>query len=338
MKRLTSEQMRRMSRATLEKTSAIGLAHAEQNAPLIERTIADLRREARSAGARPAVVVSAGPSLHRTGSIARIMASGFRGHVVCVDGSLAHCLRQGLVPDYVVTVDPHCAHRMVRWFGDPRLEERPADDYFRRQDLDVALNRDEKRRNEETIALVDRYGPRIKAVIATSANPEVAQRCLDAGMSLYWWNPLYDDFQDPDGLSRRVYGLNKVPCMVTGGNVGASAWVLAHAVLQAPDVVVVGMDNGYPPGTSAYNTQYYEYLQEAFPDDPEQGLLDIYNPHLDEVWRTDPAYCWYNDVFLEMARVADCRTHNCTEGGILFGPGIDFVPLEEGLRRCVNVD
>ena len=48
-----------------------------------------------------------------------------------------YCLRNGVVPDLVVTVDPH-AQRMIRWFGQPDLTdaELAEDDYFRRQDLD----------------------------------------------------------------------------------------------------------------------------------------------------------------------------------------------------------
>ena len=33
-----------------------------------------------------------------------------------------------------------------------------------------------------------------------------------------------------------------------------------------------------------------------------------------------------------MAREADCETFNCTEGGILFGPGVTVTPLERFLH------
>ena len=46
---------------------------------------------------------------------------------------------------------------------------------------------------------------------------------------------------------------------------------------------------------------------------------------------TDPAYLWYCQSFLELAKDADCETYNCTEGGILFGDNIKFVPLAEFL-------
>ena len=48
-----------------------------------------------------------------------------------------------------------------------------------------------------------------------------------------------------------------------------------------------------------------------------------------ETWFTDPAYYWFREVFFEMARQADCRTFNCTEGGILFGNGVEMASIED---------
>lgn len=326
----SEEQFKLISEATLKKTAALGLQHARENLPYIEKTIKDLQRELQSESKRPTLVVSAGPSLHKRKSIDTIKDSGFKGYIVCADGAFGHCLRSGLIPDFVLTVDPD-PHRIIRWFGDPRLAERPEDDYFRRQDLDPALNKDEFDRNEELLNLVNRFGPQVKLIISTSASPEIALRCRDAGMQLYWWNPLYDDYDKPDSVSREVFQLNKVPCMVTGGNVGTSAWVFAQSILKSPDVIVVGMDCSYPPGTKVENTQYYEHLKDIFPEDPANGLVNIYNPHLEETWITDPGYYWYAQIFLQLVKMAPGKTHNCTEGGILFGEKIDFEKLSDVL-------
>jgi len=326
----SEEQFRLLSEATLKKTAGLGLQHARENLPYLGKTIRDLQTELVAKTPAPALVISAGPSLHKRNSLATIKESGFQGQIVCADGAFGHCLRNGLIPDYVLTVDPD-PHRIIRWFGDPRLSERPEDDYFRRQDLDPALHNDEYRKNEEMIRLVNQYGPKIKLIISTSASPEIAKRCLDAGMTLYWWNPLYDDYDRPDSVSRAVFRLNRVPCMVTGGNVGTSCWVFAQTILQSPDVILVGMDCSYPPGTKPENTQYYEYLKEIFPEDPAKGLVRIFNPHLEETWLTDPGYYWYAQIFRQLVKMAPGRTHNCTEGGILFGEGIEFRGLAETL-------
>ena len=322
--------LERISEATFRKTAEIGLRNAEANKQYIEKTIRDLKRELVDRDRRPALVISAGPSLHRKAHIRTLKETGFDGYIVAADGAMGHCLRNGVVPDFVLTVDPHL-HRIIRWFGDPRMNERPEDDYFRRQDLDPEINSDEEQKNNETIALVDKYGPDIKLIISTSVTPEIAQRALEADMTLYWWNPLFDDFENAESYSRRLFKENNAPCMTTGGNVGSSCWVFAQAILQADRVLMVGMDFSYPPGTNVYNTQYYEVLKDLYPDEPEKGLFEIYNPHLRETWLTDPGYYWYFQNFLQMIKAAKGKTINCTEGGILFGDSIVWMPFDEAL-------
>ena len=180
--------------------------------------------------------------------------------------------------------------------------------------------------------MVNRHGPQIRAIVSTSVSPAVTRRCLEAGMALYWWNPILDDVEDPTSLTRRLFDMNKVPCMVTGGNVGSAAWVFAHQVLAKQEVIIVGMDLGYPSGTPLEKTQYYKELHELFGGRVQDTFIPVYNPHLRERWYTDPAYYWYRQEFLRMAPRADCMTYNCTEGGTLFGKGLKWAPLQEFLR------
>lgn len=327
MKKPNKKELESISRATLSKTGEIGLKHAKLNSAYIKRTIEDIGPVTR----KPALVISAGPSLHSRRSLHQIKESKFKGHIVAVDGTLGHCLRNGIIPEYVITVDPH-PHRIIRWFGDTKLSKRPKDDYFKRQDLDPALNKCEIERNNELIRLVNLHGHKIKVIISTSVSPEITERCLEAGMQLFWWNPLYDDFNQPGSYSKRIHKITKAPCMVTGGNCGTSAWVFSHAILASPDVIMVGMDLSYPPGTSVDKTQYYDILCDLFPNKPEYGLIKVYNPYLKQSCFTDPAYYWYTRSFLQMAKLADCKTYNCTEGGILFGKGIVFSKLSEALK------
>lgn len=313
---------------TLQKCADAGLANARANLPHIRKTINDLPPDA----SESALIISAGPSLHRQNAAQRIKQSGYRGALVAADGALGYSLRNGLVPRYVVSVDPH-ANRIIRWFGDPDLEKREADDYFQRQEMDPQFYEKERKYNGELLALVNQYGPRIRMILATSVSPSVTQRCLQAGMDLYWWNPLYDDYDKPDSYSYRVYELTGVPCMVTGGNVGSAAWVFAQAVLKKRRVGLVGMDLGYPPNHPIEKTQYYKELEELFGEHVNEAFIPIYNPHLQQSWYTDPTYFWYRKVFLEMLDHAHGETYNCTEGGILFGKGIRFVPLADFLSQ-----
>jgi len=318
---------RTLEGATFERIAAAGLANAELNHPRIGRSVLDLAREPLGES-DSALVVAAGPSLRRRRSLERLRDMAFRGTIVAADGALGACLRAGVVPHVVVSVDPH-AGRIVRWFGDPSLTAAPTDDYFRRQEMDVAHAEDEVGANRALVELVNRHGPAIRAAVSTSASPAVTGRCEQVGMALYWWNPMYDDYEAADSLSRRLYRMNGLPCINGGGNVGTAAWVLAHAVLGKRRVGIIGMDFAYTPDTPYEKTQYYPELVELLGDRFKDAFIHLENPFLGETWFTDPAYYWYREVFLQMVGEAGCDTYNCTEGGLLFGPGIRTVPLEE---------
>src|SRR5947208_7000245 len=173
----------RLKEATFERVVAAGLSNAEINGPRIQRSVLELSRLRLGAG-DSAIVVGAGPSLHRRRSLERLRASGYAGTVVAVDGALGACLRAGVVPHVVVSVDPH-RERIVRWFGDPALSAAPADDYFRRQEMDPSMAADEVATNHALVELVDGAGPRMAVALATAVSPAVVARCSQAGMAMY---------------------------------------------------------------------------------------------------------------------------------------------------------
>jgi hypothetical protein len=320
--------------ATFERVAAVGLANAERNRPRIARSVLELAETPLGSG-DSALVVGAGPSLARRRSLERLRQSGWTGTVVAADGALGACLRARVVPHVVVSVDPH-PERIVRWFGDPRLAAPSADDYFRRQEMDAVHRHDEVGANRALVELVDAYGPKIKVAVATSAAPAVVERCEQAGMELYWWNPMYDDYERPESISRRLWEMNRLPCLNGGGNVGTAAWVVTHAVLGKARIGLVGLDLGYAPGTPYAQTQYYPELVELLGDRHAEAFVHTRNPVTGEVWFADPAYHWFRDVFLRMAAEAACETYNCTEGGLLFGPGIRQASLETFLSDKDN--
>jgi hypothetical protein len=200
--------------------------------------------------------------------------------------------------------------------------------------MDPTHREDELSANRALVELVDAYGPKIKVAAATSAAPAVVERCEQARMELYWWNPMYDDYDRPESLSRRLWKMNGLPCLNGGGNVGTAAWVVTHAVLGRKRIGLVGIDFGYAPGTPYEQTQYYPELVALLGDRYREAFIHAENPVTREVWFSDPAYHWFRDVFLEMAREADCETFNCTEGGLLEGPGITTVPLDAFLESA----
>jgi len=320
--------------ATFERVAGVGLANAEANRSRIARSVLELAETPLGSG-DAAIVVGAGPSLYRRRSLERLHASGFAGTIVAADGALGACLRAEVVPHVVVSVDPH-PERIVRWFGDPTLTAPRDDDYFRRQEMDPAHRIDELGANRALVDLVNAYGPKIKVAAATSAAPAVVERSEQAGMDIYWWNPMYDDYDKPGSLSRRLWEMNGLPCLNGGGNVGTAAWVLTHAVLGRRRIGLIGMDLGYAPGTEYEKTQYYPELRELLGERFREAFIHTENPATGETWFSDPAYHWFRDVFLGMARDADCQTINCTEGGLLFGPGITTASLDTFLATAAG--
>lgn len=324
---------------TLAKITDVAFANAAANADRIRagRSIAALPTTSLADGGH-ALVIAAGPSLHRRDTAAVIRASGFQGTIITTESAMAWCLRQGIRPDLVVTLDPH-PERIVRWFGDPDLtaEALARDDYFARQDMDPKFREDQLRFNRELVALIDDQARGVAIAVASSASAAVVRRAEEAGMALYWWNPMFDDYDRRDSLTRKIHAFNGLPCVNAGGNVGSACWVFAHAVLGKKRVGLVGMDLGYYDDTPYERTQYYrEILGLVGPDHLDEVFTRIHNPHVGRTFYTDPAYLWYRDSFLDMAQQAECETWNCTGGGILFGPGVRWTSLEEFLAKSAG--
>lgn len=310
------------------------LANAERNARLVRKTLAQFPMPD-GPKARRAIVVSAGPSLQRYDVLRRIRESRFDGTIVCVDGSLVKCLKSGVRPDCVVTLDPHPT-RVVRWFGDPDFESNMrGDDYFDRQDLDVEFRKNSQGQNRANMELVDAEAAGIRLAVCSSSPEKVVSRVRKAGFDLYWWNPLVDDPRRDGSLTRALYSRLKAPCLNTGGTVGTAAWVLATSFLRIPEVAVVGMDLGYPADTPYAMTQtYYELVEHRGGDEGIEELFPEFDfPSTGEKYYTDPTYFWYRRNMLQLLEKAPGRTFNCTGGGTLVGPHIECMPLETFLAR-----
>src|SRR5438128_2459125 len=113
-------------------------------------------------------------------------------------------------------------------------------------------------------------------------------RCASAGMQLFWWNPMVDDYERAESLSRRLHADNGLPCLNGGGNVGTAAWVVAHAVLGARRVGLVGIDFGYAPDTPYERTQYYPELREMLGERFVEAFVHETSLATGERWFSDP--------------------------------------------------
>ena len=130
-----------MEKLTWNRVGRMGFDNAEKNRSRLHygQSIAALR-DVNVGEGDSAIIIAAGPSIARKDPIKQIKASGYKGAVIATESAMYYCLRNGLVPDLVVTVDPH-SERLLRWFGNPKLDvkELEKDDYFRRQDMDASF-------------------------------------------------------------------------------------------------------------------------------------------------------------------------------------------------------
>lgn len=302
----------RIAQIGLEHHGKTILANARRNAVHIIKTIRDVAPDT-----RPALVISAGPSLHKCGILARL--SGFRGTIVASDGAYIQCLKAAIRPDWVVTIDPHPT-RIVNWFGDTNYKENSSDlEYFQRQaDFDPRFRAAGAAENAENIKAVDEAASPI--VICASAPQNVVERT--AAFDRYFFTPLVDR-PVVGSLTRQLVEVTKAPALNTGGTVGTAAYVFARHVLKSGNVAVVGFDFGYPEGTPLESTQEHDLLKD------EPNIEEFY-PARSGFWGngfTSPTYEFYLRNFLDLTEGE--RIINCSGGGFLQGPNVTCMEIEE---------
>jgi len=310
------------------------IKHAQANLSSVTKSIKQLA-PLNEEKLQSAILISAGPSVHKNNSINQIVEHNYKGTVIAVDGTYIACLKAGLIPDFVVTLDPHPT-RMVRWFGDHDFEKHiQSDDYFSRQDLNVEFRKNSIEQNKQHIELVNKYGHLSKIIVSSSAPHNVVQRIKEAKFDDYWWNPLVDNPHQPNSITRKLYKINKLPCMNTGGTVGSASWVFAHSILKLPRIALVGVDLGYYHETPYELTQtYYELIAHLGSEDSIKDCFREYEfPLTKEKFYTDPTYFWYRKNFLELLQKSTSETYNCTEGGTLFGDNVKCVILKDFLEE-----
>jgi hypothetical protein len=283
------------------------------------------------------IIIAAGPSIKREDPISTISKSDFKGKIVTTESGLYYCLKNNLIPDLIVTIDPH-ESRIVRWFGNPNLseEELENDDYYRRQDMDEAFA-NEKKVNEDLINLIDKNCKGVPIALSTASSKAVVDRVVSVGMDIYWFNPMLDDPDIKNSHTMAAHLLNKLPCINCGGNVGTAAWMILDEVLKSKRIALTGVDFSYYNDTSYVQTQYYNDALAIFGEENlDDFFIKVHNPYLNKEFFTDPAYLWYKNIFLELVKDGSSETYNCTNGGIVFGDGISFINLKEYINLCIN--
>ena len=86
MKQLAKHLVDRMAALTERRSLDASLANAEENRRYVKLTIADLTAGVTPDGIDSAVVIGAGPSLHRKDPVAELMSCGYDGVILACDG------------------------------------------------------------------------------------------------------------------------------------------------------------------------------------------------------------------------------------------------------------
>ena len=277
-----------------------------------------------------AVIVGAGPSLRRYNQIETLKKYKDKLIIISADGALYFLLDNGIVPDLVVTLDPHPT-RIIRWFGDSSLTKSKIkkDDYFLRQDLETDF-RKEVKSNKKIIKLFNKFSKKINIAVCTSSSQPVVARLVNSKTKIYWWNPFLDDPEKKNSVTKKIYKVNKLPIINSGGNVGAAAWMIADSVLGIKKIALMGMDFSYYIDTPLKNTQYYDrILKLTRKENLKFFFKKIYNPKEKVFFYSDYVYLWYRNIFLEMINNTNSKTYNCSKAGIIFGNNIDWISLKE---------
>lgn len=259
-----------------------------------------------------AIVIGRGPSLFKHNHLKLLAETKFHGTIIACDGVLIDCLREGLIPDYVLSID-----------GSPVIKK-----YF-------------------DDSLVERYAKDIKLVLCSQVNHEVAELVTKQGFKIYWVQPSLD-YISPRNSPRA--SITEVLTLLTcsdknpdglvsieaGGNVGSCSWIFTFNILKRTDIALIGFDFGYPEDMELKDTYYYDKTVDAVgPLRTDTFYERIFHPTFGTWSRIDPVFMTYRDSFLEMvlARPSGYRLVNATEGGTIFAPSMECMKLEDWIKE-----
>jgi hypothetical protein len=259
-----------------------------------------------------ALVIGRGPSITNNDHFNLLLNSNYSGSIMCCDGSLSKALDAGITPEkfpnfFVITIDSQDRQQACYDHG-----------------------------------IVKKYGNKIKCILSTTVSPLTYFQVKKAGMEIYWVNTLFDydngknSFNYISNTMIKTKNHSKgLPAIQTGGNVGTSAWVVCWTILKKSVVGLIGIDHGYSSDERTNNDHF-------LPKDIDKNSMAfkkaypiIYNPDFDCYCQQDPIFQYYSNAFKEFIErtTSHVKTINATEGGALFGKGIDCMKLKEFLSK-----
>lgn len=232
------------------------------------------------------IIIGAGPSLESNKHLNLLAQSNFKGSIIMTDRILNSALEAGITPDkydiYVNTLD----------------------------------DREEILPRFYNYEIVKKWIKDLKFLYAININHTLVDWTGMHGGLIYWYQPIrdYNNEETPsfDLIFRLMFaagGQQPLPILPDGGNVGTCSFMLAHLVLKARRVILLGMDLSVK-GDTKYEVEESENIKK------QQSQFDYYRK----------ALCHILKVYHEAAVI------NCTEGGALSDPRLKSMKFSDYLN------
>lgn len=267
---------------------------------------------------RRAVVVGGGPSVEKNRHL-KVLSDYINADpkpsdpldelaIITTDRMLIPCLKAGLLPSLVVSVDG--SDKIVKFFDDPEVRN---------------------------LASEMMFAP------CVMTNPEILNALYQNRGQLYVGIPFLPSDSLPN-VQEVVYKLlrERFSVMANGGNCGTYAWLLAN-LAGCSEVALIGFDMGYPRDTRIWDTQYMPHFDKHFEGDMkkiEKCYMKVRHPCWGKGFYafTDAVFEGYARNTLEFVRncTSGMKTYNCTEGGALCAE--IYKPTKgKGVMKCITL-
>jgi hypothetical protein len=270
------------------------------------------------------IVIGAGPSVRpELGSKhLDMIAQEWKGATVVCDRMTIPCLEHGIIPTVIGSVDGSRDH-IIKWFKDPIVEEY-GDQLHVFCGTTVAHNVIEYLLCHKVNVYF--FNPLMDHV------QNVIEYLLCHKVNVYFFNPLMDHVQSRTSMTYRMANMNGITCMSAGGNIGSGCMVIGYYLHLNP-IGLVGIDFGYRKDDPIENTAYYSALMKGtggVTAHVEKLFKHIHHPFFKTDAITDTIFWYYREAFLGLVLTTkNYRVVNCTEGGTLFGQGMECMWLQD---------
>lgn len=299
------------------KNFALNLEHIWQEP---SAKVLDLSNECSSSEKLTAIVIGRGPSLKQHKHLEQLADSNYDGVIVCTDGALVSALEAGVTPRkfskyYVVTIDTI-----------PIIRERYED------------------------KIVKEYGEKIKGIFSSLTHPGTVDCARKNGIKIHWIHSLYDIHEGKKSFNniaalmvRAKYHKNGLPAIQTGGNVGTASWFVSWRILKCKVTALIGIDHSWNENDPWEKIVTHGFTCKSFQKEKNNSVFKKlfpkkYNPEFQCNFILDPIFQYYSEAFKEFIKNTSqyITTINATEGGAIFGDGINCVRFTNFLKSIEN--